>query len=51
MTHEWARWEAEGQPLAIGPVIRLPTSGPLTAGVITACAQRILEAFRAKEVT
>jgi hypothetical protein len=51
MTDEWARWEAEGQPLAIGPVIRLPASGPLTTGAITACAQRILETFRAEEVT
>jgi predicted kinase len=45
MTHEWARWETEGQPLAIGPVIRLRTTGPLTTGAITACAQQILGTF------
>ena len=29
MTDEWARWTADGQPLALGPVLRVDTTAPV----------------------
>jgi predicted kinase len=37
LANEWPRWAAEAEPLALGPVIRVDTTGPVDLGDL--CAQ------------
>jgi hypothetical protein len=45
MSQEWSRWESEGRPLDIGPVIMLDASGPVDPDAISRCAALVNDAL------
>jgi predicted kinase len=46
MTTEWAAWSAEGAPLALGPVVRQDTTGPVDVGAL---ARRVMAALPGRD--